>query len=371
VEALQATPQTIQEVFARLYFIPEYQRPYSWEKEHCEKLWEDIHAFVESKPNANDRYFLGNIVLYEDNGNFCVVDGQQRLITLSLLMRAVFEKVQTYDKLERCLFIFDDETGKNTGKIKINSEVIDEEKENLEKILANSKPDGDSLYSKNYILFQNIINDWVRSLGSDKTQLKLFINILLNNVVLLPIRCGDLDDALTIFETINNRGLSLSDTDIFKAKLHKNSRDKHKEFIKRWNELNNGYEDIFRIYMYILRAKDQITEKEIGLRSFFLSSVCPRLDDWQSVMDDLEKIDACIDFFEEACPVDDCSDCDKNKLCKWFQILYYYPNQYWQYPIYIYIYLNLLTEKGKSHMIGWMNILTCYSILFDIATLSR
>ena len=84
------------------------------------------------------------------------------------------------------------------------------------------------------------------------------------------IKCGDLDDALTIFETINNRGMSLSDIDIFKAQLHKNAGQNSKEFIRRWNEIENNYNDNFRIYMYILRAKDNITDKEIGLRPFFL-----------------------------------------------------------------------------------------------------
>lgn len=347
MEALQATPQTIQEIFARTYFIPEYQRPYSWEKEHCEKLWEDLHDFVESQPASSDKYFLGNIVLYEENGNYCVVDGQQRLISISLLMRAVFEKVMTFDKLERCLFIFDDETGANTGKIRIKSNVIEEEKENLEKVIARNETDSDTLYAKNYILFHNSIEQWVNSLGADRTKLKTFINILLNNVVLLPIKCGALDDALTIFETINNRGMSLSDTDIFKAKLHKNSKSNHKEFIKRWNEIENEYDDIFRIYMYILRAKDQITDKEIGLRSFFLSSAKPRLDNWQNVMDDIEKIDACINYHEGECPeVDSCAECRKYSLCKWFQILSYYPNQYWQYPVYTYLF-KFLDSDGE------------------------
>ena len=119
MEALQATPQTLQEVFTYIYFIPEYQRPYSWGKDECEKLWEDLYSFFESKSTNNDKYFLGNIVLYEENGNYCVVDGQQRLISLSLLMRALFEKVMTFNSLERCLFIFDDETGENKEKILI------------------------------------------------------------------------------------------------------------------------------------------------------------------------------------------------------------------------------------------------------------
>ncbi|MDQ7831498.1 MAG: DUF262 domain-containing protein, partial [Desulfovibrionaceae bacterium] len=339
MEAIQATPQTIQEIFSKIYHIPEYQRPYSWEREHCEKLWEDLQSFVDSEPKASDKYFLGNIVLYEEDGKYCVVDGQQRLITLSLLMRAVFEKVMTYDKLERCLFVFDDVEGNNTGDIRIVSHVIDEESESLKKVLVDHDLGEATLYSRNYKVFYDLIDRLVNSFGVDKIKLKIFINLLLNNVVLLPIRCGALDDALTIFETINNRGLSLSDTDIFKAKLHRNAASKHREFIKRWNDISNDYNDIFRVYMYILRAKDQITDKEIGLRSFFLASDRPRLNEWEKSIADIERIDACINYHEADCPdVESCVICPKNVLCKWFHVLCYYPNQYWQYPIYTFLF---------------------------------
>ena len=346
MEALQATPQTLQEVFTYIYFIPEYQRPYSWGKDECEKLWEDLYSFFESKSTNNDKYFLGNIVLYEENGNYCVVDGQQRLISLSLLMRALFEKVMTFNSLERCLFIIDDETGENTEKHHIISNVIDEERENLENVLVKKEIDSDTLYAKNYKLFSECLEKWIDSLGANKTKLKEFIRVLLNNVVLLPIKCGDLDDALTIFETINNRGMSLSDIDIFKAQLHKNAGQNSKEFIRRWNEIENDYNDIFRIYMYILRAKDKITDKEIGLRPFFLSTNL-RLKDWKTVIHDMEKIDSCINYHEGACPdVESCEGCIKYKICKWFQILWYYPNQYWQYPIYTFLF-KFLNSDGE------------------------
>lgn len=347
MEALQATPQTIQEVFNYTYIIPEYQRPYSWGKEECENLWEDLYNFFDSKPTCNDKYFLGNIVLYEEDNNYCVVDGQQRLISLLLLMRAIFEKVMTFNSLERCLFIFDDETGENTEKLRIISRVITEERESLESVLVRKDINSNTLYAKNYKIFSECLEKWTDSLGANKNKLKEFIRILLNNVVLLPIKCSVVDDALTIFETINNRGMSLSDIDIFKAQIHKNSGQNSKEFIKRWNEIENDHKDIFRIYMAILRAKDKIVDKEIGLRSFFLSSENPRLKDWTTVMDDLERIDLCIEYHEGDCPnINSCEECSKYKICKWFQILWFYPNQYWQYPIYTFLF-KFLNSDGE------------------------
>lgn len=349
MKALHATPQNIQEIFTRTYIIPEYQRPYSWKKDECEQLWEDLHDFVESNQDGAEKYFLGSIVLYEENDNYYVVDGQQRLISLSLLLRAIFEKVMSFDKLERCLFIFDDESGNNTGELRLKSEVIEEEENSLSSAITRENINPESLYEKNYNLFSGIINNWLDTLGTTERRPKLvqFINTTLNKVVLLPIKCEERDDALTIFETINNRGMSLSDTDIFKATLHKNASIHHKEFIKRWNELGNKYDDIFRIYMYILRAKDQITEKEIALRSFFLLPAKPRLSNWKNVIEDLERVDACISYHWEDCPdIESCEECIKYPVCKWFQILTYYPNQYWQYPIYTYLFKNI-DENGE------------------------
>lgn len=360
MEALQATPEIVEKIFDRCYRIPEYQRPYSWEREQCEKLWEDLRDFADSSPGKQDQYFLGNIVLYEEDGRYCVVDGQQRLISLTLLMRAIFDKVLTYNALERCLYIFDDESGDNTYAVKIQSEVMSEEKELLRKILVDRQYD-DNLYTKNFRYFTSVLDDWVSSMGADNTPLKNFIRILLKNVVLLPIKCGALDDALTIFETINNRGLSLSDADIFKARLHKNARGEHAAFIARWNSLTHSVDELFKIYMHILRAQEDATEKERALRQFFLDTQKKRLNDWQRVMDDIEKIDACMTFLENP-PKD---DAPHQQIQKWFQVLGCYPNQYWQYPVYTYLFRHiaddgLLSPEDVSVLDGLMRALIAY-----------
>lgn len=361
MEALQATPETLEKIFDRCYCIPEYQRPYSWEKEQCEKLWEDLRDFADSSPGKQDQYFLGNIVLYEEDGQYCVVDGQQRLISLTLLMRAIFDKVQTYNSLERCLYIFDDESGKNTSAIKIQSKVMSEEKEQLKKILVDRKDD-DSLYTKNYSYFKDVLDSWVTSMGADNTPLKNFIRVLLKNVVLLPIKCGALDDALTIFETINNRGLSLSDADIFKARLHKNAGDAHADFIAHWNALTHGVDELFKLYMHILRAQEGITERERALRLFFLDKDAARLSDWKRVIKDIERLDACMTFLENNGPTD---SAPRQNLQKWFQTLTCYPNQYWQYPIHTYLFRHIdeegnLSEKDMAALEELMRAIIAY-----------
>lgn len=76
------------------FLIPDYQRPYAWSEEECQTLWEDIFNFAipdddATKFNSDDEYYLGPIVTFKnENGKLEVIDGQQRLTTLMLLLRA-------------------------------------------------------------------------------------------------------------------------------------------------------------------------------------------------------------------------------------------------------------------------------------------
>ena len=81
------------------FLIPDYQRPYAWEDTECQTLWEDIFTFAfpdNNKDNfnsENDEYFLGPIVTFKNEDNKMeIIDGQQRLTTLMLLLRAFYEK---------------------------------------------------------------------------------------------------------------------------------------------------------------------------------------------------------------------------------------------------------------------------------------
>ena len=82
------------------FLIPDYQRPYAWEEDECQTLWDDIFSFAFPDNNkdsfkANDEYFLGAIVTYKnDSGQSEVIDGQQRLTTILLLLRAFYDRFE-------------------------------------------------------------------------------------------------------------------------------------------------------------------------------------------------------------------------------------------------------------------------------------
>ena len=76
-----------------IFMIPEYQRPYSWEIGHCDKLWQDIIDFIGS--DSEDRYFFGTIIINCQNGDsiFELIDGQQRTTTFLLLLKALLVRI--------------------------------------------------------------------------------------------------------------------------------------------------------------------------------------------------------------------------------------------------------------------------------------
>lgn len=332
MKTITAKPEDIRTIFSREYQIPMFQREYSWEQEQCETLWDDLIDFHNEK-DKKDKYFLGNIVVHpiDESEKFSVIDGQQRLTTLLLLIRALFDNAGTVKALEECLKIKDKLSSELTNNIRLNSDVIEGDKKNLEKIILEGRCDDENsrLYI-NYDMFKKKISDWKQGKTSD--ELNKLILTFLDNVVLLPILCETEDDALNIFETINNRGLSLSDADIFKSKLYAGiESSKRSEFIDEWNELYDQ-EDLFRILMYICRAQENDISKEKGLRSYF-SSKTGRLQNTGDVMASLKKINAIIDTK---------TGIYNDSL---WNILENYPNQYWRYPLYVFLHKYLIWKE--------------------------
>lgn len=97
---LNIDQQTIKELFTNKradFLIPDYQRPYAWDISECQTLWDDIFLFAFPDDDFSkfdpegDEYFLGPIVTFKNSDNKLeIIDGQQRLTTLMLLLRAFY-----------------------------------------------------------------------------------------------------------------------------------------------------------------------------------------------------------------------------------------------------------------------------------------
>ena len=346
MKAIEGTPKPIEEVFQYEFEIPEFQRPYSWGKDQCEQLWDDLRSFIDD-PDS-DKYFLGSIVVYpkeEQSKILCVIDGQQRLTTLLMLIHVFFEKVSDYTILERIIYKTSSETGDIIkGEPRIESKVLlKDDKNSLCEILKDRDQileKGNSKFKENYQLLKDILEEWWSN-KSPKERKKI-IAVLLNKIVMLLIRCEDEDDALTLFEIINNRGMPLDDADIFKTKMYRVAKDRN-DFIVRWNNMDNHL-SLFRSYMHIHRAERRDTSKEIGLRKYFKPYMEEDLsNNLESIMINLEK---CNWLEKNKLSDNDGSKLDKREKVYW-KILEDYPNDYCFYPLKVFLckYTNYNTKK--------------------------
>ena len=343
MKAITAVPESVQEIFQnKHYLIPNFQRPYSWGEEECEKFWDDILNFYETKESKSEKYFFGNIVIYPSSNRDIpireVVDGQQRLITLTLLIKALLDCAGTWSTLEECLRSRDPKSGALANELRVVTHVISNDMRALEEIILNRPiADKKSKFVQNFDFFGVKIKEWRK--GRSAPEFDSFISMLLGQIVLLPINCETDDDALTIFETINNRGLPLDDSDILKAKLYGNASNKDM-FMKKWNEIEN-HNEIFRIYMHILRAMKNTKDKEIALRKFFENEGAESIKDCEKTMQSLRVLHKINTGEFEA----------NDEILVLWRIMDTYPNKYWVFPFYVFLHKHgRLNSDGKLEL---------------------
>lgn len=259
------------------FLIPMYQRAYVWDEDECEQLWNDINNFFQNRTNeSEEEYFLGSVVMYKENGKQNIIDGQQRTTTLSILIRSLYETAKADSKIVKltsdlasCLWDIDVLDGAiKFNEIHLKSEVAtDNDNESLENLLRdsisikeNKKP---SLYEKNFTFFRDKVTEFARDTPNQWYE---FCTCLLHNCIVLPIECDGQENALRIFNTLNNRGVSLGVSDIFKGLIFASkSKDNRAAFAREWKELesriqNSNYLNkenisfLFSQYQHIIRA---------------------------------------------------------------------------------------------------------------------
>ena len=369
--AININKQTIEEFLStgktKPFIIPEYQRPYSWESEQVETLFRDLWDFTcsEGGIDKDGTYFLGSIVSYEnENGEQEIIDGQQRITSLFLLLRAIYTKLSETDKKtdEALHFINKIEpaiwrTNKLTGKVDYSSILlisnVINDSENL--ILKNILETGKTLakaqdnYSKNYEQFLCLFREYS---AENPFMIYQFIYALLNQVIILPITADTQDTALTIFSTLNNRGLPLSDSDIFKAKIYSSLNENEKKvFIENWKELEQDsarvgetIQQIFYYYMFYLRAKEKDKSSTTpGIRKYYSKNKFEKLFE-PDILKNLEKI---INLWEVIYNHNDIDEkwAENKDIIKVLDMLTSYPNEFWKYPVIIYY----LSHKEKEN----------------------
>lgn len=350
------------------FLIPDYQRPYAWDEEQCQTLWDDIFSFSfpdndYTRFNEDEEYFLGAIVTFKnEHGKLEVIDGQQRLTTIMLMLRAFYDKfslmqdensILTRERIEKCIWKTDTFGKADKTTLKINSEVAtDSDKEEfLELLRTGIAPDKTkSQYVANYRFFQKQIDEFLTQFPSFFPYLPARI---LGNCILLPIEAESQDTALRIFSTLNDRGLPLSDADIFKAQFYKYYGDLGQKdwFIDEWKRLEDitgkifrpiqgtPMDELFTRYMYYLRAKEGIKSSTTeSLRKFFERDKYKYLKR-ESTLTDLKSLA----MFWENIAIQNRAVFSEETLKKLF-VLNYAPNSMWQFITSVYFLSNKTSD---------------------------
>ena len=362
------------------FVIPEYQRPYAWTEEQVETLFEDLWEFttISGGVERESSYFLGSVVSYEnENGEQEIIDGQQRITSLFLLLRAIYTKLVATPESERTAeannFIGKIEptiwrTDKLTGtvdfkNILLTSRVVNNEgNEILRAILESGKTDENAKdnYSRNYRYFQKLFD---RHSTENPLMIYQFIYAVLNQAILLPITADTQDTALTIFSTLNDRGLPLSDADIFKAKIYNQLEvEAKKAFIERWKDLdeqatdaNESIQQLFYYNMFYYRALDQDTNTTTpGVRKYYAANKFERLYK-KELLDTLFVILNLWKVVNKGEEIEGEAWSKNNKIKQTLDILTSYPNEFWKYPVVIYYVCYRNEENFETRFARFLN----------------
>lgn len=255
----------------RFYQIPNYQRPYSWDKDNIAELIGDLSSsFLEQK---EEEYFCGSLVLVKNDKDkrFDVIDGQQRLTTFTILACVIrdlyFELLEdrTKDYIkdsisdkynnenEKLNFLTDTHFQADFKNTFILNKLQFEDNKNIEKDFKHNK------YLQNAYYIKNELSDLLK-----KNQINDFVKWLYEKVILTEIVCPNEESAIRIFNVLNNRGMPLNPTDILKSSLMQQLNEEDRESFKAvWQEIieklqffNYSFDEVLNSYLYFLTAKN-------------------------------------------------------------------------------------------------------------------
>ena len=374
---IEVNKQTAKELLGsgknKKFAIPEYQRPYAWTTDQIQTLFDDLVEYT-SGEEKDSTYFLGTIVAYENDENEQeIIDGQQRITSLFLLLRALYSKLSSMSEtlqsknfmrqIEAAMWEQDELTAEvDFEKVLIVSRVVGEEENNIfTNILVTGETEKGrkDTYSENYKLFVELIEDYA---SKEPELFYWFIQNVLNRAILLPITADSQDTALTIFSTLNDRGLALSDADIFKAKIYNYiDNSQKKDFIEEWklidesaSNANESIQKLFYYYMFYLRAKENDRNTTTpGIRKYYSQNQFEKL--YQSdLLTNLRLLVSLWTVINNRIVVEGENWSENKEILKVLDSLSSYPNEFWKYPVVIYYLRYKNSENFESDFLNFL-----------------
>lgn len=238
------------------YFIPDYQRPYSWEEEHVKILFDDLYNFYIDESNKDEdnqeSYFLGSIVVIKNSQEpkAYVVDGQQRLTSLTILIASLTYyfsdeyKQEGKDMLQNPGSRSKRISSKPILNIRPRDNAFFEryiQELNLDELRElnaehDCKNESQKNIFKNTITLLNLIKD---KFGSDSNNIFEFFSFLVRKCYLVIVSTPSQKSAFRIFSVLNDRGLDLLPTDILKAAMIGEIKVEQDKYTKKWEDMED------------------------------------------------------------------------------------------------------------------------------------
>ncbi len=343
---------------------------------------DDAYSF-----DTDDEYFLGPIVTFKnEDGKLEVIDGQQRLTTIVLILRAFYKSfgsmkddnsVKIREMIASCIWKTDEFMNPDLTKLKVDSLVAtDNDRMEFREIMDKGvAPEGSkSNYAVNYRFFTKQIEDFLHEFPAYIPYLPAR---LMQNCILLPIEAESQDSALMIFSTLNNRGKPLSDADIFKSQLYKyySGQGRKDEFVAKWKELeegcilafadvqNNPLDEIFTRYMYYERSSKHIKSSTTeALRKFYGADHYEILKR-DSTMENLLKL---MYFWKDV--REESMDRFSDEVLSRFFVLDSAPNGMWTYILSVY-FMRYSDSEGRldnDSLLGFLDRIIAFIWTYSI-----
>lgn len=238
----------------KIYQVPSYQRDYSWKQDHWEDLWADILTVVD----GGNVHYMGSIVLQNKGSkNYSVIDGQQRLSTLTLVVLATIKLLQELidrdldktNNIERVSLLSKKFLGdKDPGSLTYSAKLSLNENNNSffqthlmvfrNPINERTLKDSDRLLWQGYNFFLNKIRNHFSGNENGEAMANFLNKQVAERMMFIQIVVEDELSAYTVFETLNSRGVSLTVTDLLKNYLFSLSSTVDLKHIKeKWKRI--------------------------------------------------------------------------------------------------------------------------------------
>ncbi|WP_304158485.1 DUF262 domain-containing protein [Fusobacterium ulcerans] len=312
----QAQPKKVGDILSlsREYRIPRFQREYSWEKEELLQFWKDIHENILKEKDKLElrEYFIGSLVLVgndQSGEKFEIVDGQQRLTTITIIFSVlthIFKELGQDPISEKCysyvegingdgapFFKLVNETPKPFFQRKIQHKIISDSYK------ANTEEEKRLEYAYNFFS-EELKEEKLQNIFGKEfpyTELLKKVRAQVEALKIIYITVDSLDDAYTIFETLNAKGKDLEVIDLVKNKIFKVLASQHPsdEANDSWKKIKLNLRDreqnesISKFFRHFWLSKYEFVTSNKLYSSFLKNFSEASKDEYKDLISELEK----------------------------------------------------------------------------------